>query len=504
MWSASRRPLSSEEMAVVEQNAVALGVTIDALMENAGRVVAEEAARHLPAPPTRLAVVASTGNNGGDGTCAAHYLHQWGYSPEVWIVRPPSEIRSRAARRCYERIEHRLPIHVRLPRPEELSTMPLVLDALLGTGQSASLRPPIRDAVEAIRASRAPTLAIDLPTGVLDPAGLRPTWTVALTTVKAEMDPARAGEVTVRDIGLPAAAWRRTGPGEFQFFHPPEGHADRGRSGRLVVVGGGPYAGAPALAGLAALRSGAERASVLAPGGAADRVQSFSPNLIVRAFGPDRFRPTDLPDLLEFVRTAPPRAVVVGMGGGTHPETIELFRALIHELLGRVPLVVDADALLALPGEGEISARAEATGAPPAIVATPNSGEFARVFGVAPSLSPEERSAAVERIARERRLTLLVKGDPDLASDGSVTFENLHHHAAMTVGGVGDVLAGVVGSLLAQGLTPLHAARLGTYWTGDAGLRAASTHSFGLLATDVIEELPRALVGGLERLQRAT
>ena len=503
MWAASRRPLSSEEMAVVEQNAVALGVTIDTLMENAGRAVAEEAARHLPAPPARVAVVASTGNNGGDGTCAAFYLQQWGYSPEVWLVRPPSEIRSRAARRCYERIEHRVPIHPRVPRAEDLTTMPLVLDALLGTGQAEQLRSPIREAVEAIRGSRAPVLAIDLPTGVLDPLGLRPSWTVTFTTVKAEMATAEAGEVTVRDIGMPAAAWQRTGPGEFLFYHPPDGRHDRGRSGRVIVVGGGPYSGAPALAGLAALRSGAERATILAPGGAAERIQSFSPNLIVRSFGPGRFRPTDLPEILDFVRSAPPRAVMMGMGAGAHAETLELMGGLIRALLGNIPLVVDADALSALPSPAEIAERARDSSSP-TLIATPNSGEFARVFGAKASEAPEEKSAEVERIASERRVTLLVKGEPDLVSDGATTFENSHHHPAMTVGGVGDVLAGVVGSLLAQGLAPLHAARLGTYWTGAAGLRASSVRSFGLLATDVIEELPHALVGGLERLQRAT
>lgn len=503
MWAGSHRPLTSEEMAVVEQNSVALGVTIDTLMENAGRAVAEEAARHLPAPPARLAVVASTGNNGGDGTCAAYYLHQWGYSPEVWLVRPPSEIRSRSARRCYERIEHRVPVHVRVPRPEDLATMPLVLDALLGTGQSPRMRSPIREAVDAIKTSRAPVLAIDLPTGVLDPDGLKPSWTVTLTTVKTEMVAANAGEVSVRDIGMPATAWQQTGPGEFLFFHPPDGHHDRGRNGRVIIVGGGPYSGAPALAGLAALRSGAERATVLAPGGTADRVQAFSPNLIVRGFGPDRFRPTDLAGILEFVRSAPPRAVVLGMGAGAHPETTDLFGALIGELLGKVPLVVDADALVALPSPSDLAAGDTDTGPPP-LVATPNSGEFSRVFRSGTADSRVGRSEEVRQIAAERHVTLLVKGDPDLVSDGTSTFENAHHHPAMTVGGVGDVLAGVVGSLLAQGLEPLHAARLGTYWTGEAGLRACAGRGFGVVATDVIDHLPAALVAGLERVQRGS
>ncbi|MGI0156166.1 MAG: NAD(P)H-hydrate epimerase, partial [Thermoplasmata archaeon] len=191
--------MTSLEMAVVEANAVALGSTVDFLMENAGRAVAEEATRHLPSPPARVAVVAGNGNNGGDATCASFYLHQWGYTPEVWIVRPPSEIASRAARRCFERVERRLTIHVGIPRADELSSMPLIVDGLLGTGQGGRLRPPVREAVAAIRSSRAPVLSIDVPTGVRDPEGLRPSWTVTLTCPKEEMAPGTSGDVSVRD-----------------------------------------------------------------------------------------------------------------------------------------------------------------------------------------------------------------------------------------------------------------------------------------------------------------
>lgn len=497
MWAASPRPLTAGEALAVELNAAALGVSVDALMENAGRVVAEEATRHLPPPPARVAVVASTGNNGGDGTCAAHYLHQWGFSPEVWLLRPPLEIRSRAARRCFERIEHRLPVHVGVPRPEELASMPLVVDALLGTGQSGDLRPPIREAVAAIRASGAPVLAVDLPTGTRAPDGVRATWTVTLSAVKQEMDPATAGEVVVRDIGIPEDAWRRTGPGEFAFFRSPTGTSDRGRSARIVVVGGGPYAGAPALAALAALRSGAERATVFAPGGTAEVVQGFSPNLVVRAFGSRRFTPADVPDLLAALRSAPPSAVAIGMGAGSAPETLEALRELERELAGTIPMVVDADGLASLPAADELDEHPRA-----ALVATPNAGEFARLFAAPPGASGEALRAAVVRAAATGRIVLVAKGHPDVVSDGESVVENHHHHPAMTVGGVGDVLAGVVASLLGSGVEAFATGRLAAYWVGEAGIVAASRRSFGLTATDVIEELPGVLAAGLGRVRR--
>ena len=494
MWASSRRPLSSLEMSVVEQNSVALGVTIDALMENAGRATAEEATRHLPSPPARAAVVAGTGNNGGDGTCAAFYLLQWGYSPEIWLVHPPVEIRSRAAQRCFDRVKNRVPVRIGVPRPEELATMPLILDSLLGTGQSGRLRPPIREAVAAIRASGVPVLSVDVPTGVTDPEGLRPSWTVTFTIPKEEMEEGKSGELTVRDIGMPPNAWRQTGPGEFHFFPAPK--EPRGRNARVIVIGGGPYTGAPALAGVAAMRAGAERATVVTPEVAAPAVRAASPNLIVRAAGSDRFRPQDVPGILEIVRSVPCGAVVLGMGAGAHPETTEALAGVISALAPELPLVVDADGLIALPSKPE---EAPAAG----IIATPNSGEFERVFHGPLAGSFEERCAAAEQVARDRGVTVVVKGSPDILTDGESTIGNSHHHLAMTVGGVGDVLGGVLGSLLAQGLRPLHAARLATYWTGDAGLRAAAHRGYGVLATDVIEELPAALVVGLQRVERA-
>ena len=496
MWAALGQPLTSAEMETVEANAAALGVSVDALMERAGRAIAEEAVRHLPPSPAKVAILAGTGNNGGDGTCAAHYLLEWGFEPVIWFLRPPSQISSHSARRCFERVERRLPVHVGVPTPKDLEGFPLAIDAMLGTGQAGALRSPYREGVHALAESGVPTLAVDLPTGSRDPAGLRPQWTVALTVPKAEMDLGTAGELLVRDIGIPPAAWAHTGPGDFLFF-PSAPLEHGGRRTRVLVIGGGPYAGAPALAALAALRSGAERATVVAPGGAAERIQSFSPDLVVRPVGQDRFRPSDVAPILAFLRAAPPESVVLGMGAGADTETTEALGQLIEALAGHVPLVIDADALRAV---GRVPASAD--GAHPVIV-TPNTGEFVREFGGQAAEPLEDRRARVRSEASRRGVTLVQKGDPDLISDGRHAIENYHHSPYQTVGGVGDVLGGVLGHLLGEGLSGLHAGRLGTYWVGEAGIRAAGSRGPGVLASDVIEELPATVVAGWSRVRHA-
>ncbi|MCI4358667.1 MAG: NAD(P)H-hydrate dehydratase [Thermoplasmata archaeon] len=493
MADPSDPPMTATEIAVAEANAVALGVPIDHLMENAGRAVAEEVQKRLAPPGGRIVVLAGPGNNGGDGVAAAHYLRQWGYDVEVRLLLPPSEIRSAAARQCYERIAGRLPVSVGVPRPTDLRGSALLIDALLGSGQLGPLRPPYREAVDALRESDAPVLSVDIPTGLHDPQGVRPRWTVALTALKVGMLPSNSGEVTVRDIGIPREAILGTGPGDLLYFPTATRRGRRGRSGRIVIVGGGPYSGAPALAGLAALRVGAERATIFAPAPADGRIQAFSPNLVVRSFGEERLRPRDVRPIREALYESAPKAVLIGMGAGRHPETIQALRLLIEALAGTIPLVVDADGLdaipLILPRHGGYD-----------IVATPNAGEFSRVFGGDPEAPAQTRLDLVRRLAEARGLTLLAKGPQDLISDGHSVAINSNHTLAMTVSGVGDVLAGAVGAFLAEGVAAMGACRLGSWLVGEAGGRASETRGFGLVATDVIEALPTALLDGFRRL----
>ncbi|MCI4361526.1 MAG: NAD(P)H-hydrate epimerase, partial [Thermoplasmata archaeon] len=193
-----RGAASALDMAVIEANALALGLSVDALMENAGRAVAEEAASHAPAGG-RIAILAGTGNNGGDGTCAAFYLSQWGYQPEIWLARPPTEIRGGSARRCWERARTRCASEIGVPTEEHLRGAALIIDALLGSGQSGELRSPYREAVEAMRRAGVATLSVDLPTGLGSRTSVHPTWSVALTLRKHGMTPENSGTITVRD-----------------------------------------------------------------------------------------------------------------------------------------------------------------------------------------------------------------------------------------------------------------------------------------------------------------
>ncbi|MCI4366697.1 MAG: NAD(P)H-hydrate dehydratase, partial [Thermoplasmata archaeon] len=459
---------------------------------------AEEALAHLPVPPARVAVLIGPGNNGGDGASAAHYLRQLGHAPEVWRI-SPAEIRTAAARRCYERAARDSPIHRGVPTAAELAEFPLVIDAVLGAGQRAPLRPEYAAAVHSMREGGVPILAVDTPTGIGDPLGVIAHWTVALTAPKAEVPVQRAGTVVVRDIGIPTEAWAETGPGEFLAFDP-DADPTPGRGGRVVVLGGGPHAGAPALVGLAALRAGAERSTVLVPEAVRATVQGFAMDLVVRPVGSTHFTPTAIEAATQVISEGPVAAMVVGPGAGHDPTTVAFFRALLPRLDPHLPMVVDADALPAL---------ADAAGLPllsgRPVIATPNLGEFKRLLAAHPSLGLEANpEGPVRALAGHLGVTVVCKGPLDRLADRAHSAINRHHPASMAVAGSGDVLSGVLGALLARGLSPWEAARLGTYWTGEAGHRVAASRGPGLIATDLLDALGPAGRSGLERIRAAS
>jgi hydroxyethylthiazole kinase-like uncharacterized protein yjeF len=480
-------PRSSLELAIAERNAVALGVSVQHLMETAGRIVAEEAVAHLAEPSAPIVVLAGAGNNGGDGTAAVHVLASPGRTVQLWMVAGTESIRSLAARRTYDRVASLPGVREGVPTAAELAGAGVIVDAMLGTGQSGELREPYRSAAAAVRLAHVPVLAVDLPTGFGGPDALRPNWTVTLSTPKVGLDRTTGGEVLVRDIGIPDAAFDRTGPGEFLAYPKPTA---RGRRARVAVVGGGPFAGAPALAALAALRAGAERATVYAPRPAADAIRALSPDLVVVPLGDERLRPADVPALLESIRGTRVGAVIVGMGLGKATDTVAAARTLLNELIGTVPLLVDADALDAIPPTISPDPKFP-------VVATPNEGEFARVFGATAEGAVGPETTKVLAVARARGLTLVRKGADDVvAGDGKTVVSGPHSHS-MNVGGSGDVLGGVIGRLLAEPLDGFGAARFATHWLGDAGRLAAAELGDGLLATDLIGQLPVALREGL-------
>ncbi|MCA1813113.1 MAG: NAD(P)H-hydrate dehydratase, partial [Halobacteriales archaeon] len=336
-----------------------------------------------------------------------------------------------------------------------LSGADLVVDALLGAGLHGTLRGPYRPWVQEVNASAKPVLSVDVPTGLGTGLAVQPRATVTFHDIKEGMTEANSGRILVADIGIPPRALSHTGPGEMLLYPIPKADQHKGQGGVVLVIGGGPYAGAPALAGMAALRAGANLVIVLAPEACAPLVQGFSPSLIVRPLAGEAldFEARANRDMLaQFLPRA--TAAVIGNGMGRDERALRSVPWLLEELeRAKVPLVVDADALHAV-GKLKSQLRRE-------VVLTPHEGEFQALSGEA--LAPEQDARRVEQaraLARRLRCTLIAKGHESIITDGQRVKLNSTGNPAMSTGGSGDVLAGVVGALLGKRLDPFDAARL--------------------------------------------
>ena len=462
------RILTAEEMTALDSNCRYFGLLPLQLMENAGAALAR--AVMGMAKGRRIAIVAGRGNNGGDAFVAARHLGCFDIT--VNLLGRSRDIATEEAKRNWKILE-RLGYDLReiLDSSDlSLEKCDLILDAIFGTGVRGSVKGLEALAIDAINASGKPVISVDVPSGLGTNKVVRTDATVTFHRPK----PGMTENVVVADIGIPPAAEFFVGEGDLWLMGRRSQESHKGDSGRILVIGGGPYTGAPALSAMAALRAGADIVTVAAPKTAARTISCYSPNLIVQELSADHLCPEDIAILEKQI--ARHDVVVMGMGLGRHAETT----AALAEIMPLCKkMVIDADALQPdLPLKG---------------IVTPHAGEFKRISGIAlVHLDYKERAEPLKEYARERGLVVLLKGKVDLISDGEVVRANTTGNPGMTVGGTGDVLAGITAAFYAR-TSALRAASAAAFVNGRAGDLAYPEKDFGMVATDVIEKIPLAM-----------
>jgi len=477
--------LTPRDVHILDQNADYLGVPTRDLMENAGRAVADFIKTTFP-KAKRILALCGPGNNGGDGFVTARLLTD---HHKVTVVPLLIEKQSPLARTNYDKLT-RTPATIIKDTAAVaglIKDSDVLIDALLGIGLSGELREPFISVVKTINAARHPAVvSVDAPSGLGTSLAVAARATVTFYDVKEGMTAKNSGIITVVDIGIPADASTYVGPGDLNMYYPrPDPGSHKGQNGVVLVIAGGPYTGAPALTSLAALRTGADLTFIATPKRSWKVVASFSPNLIVRDLSADMLVPEDLPVIMGLA--AKVNTVVIGPGIGSHPQTMKAVTGLLQELFTRdIPLVVDADAIAGL------RALLPSLHHGP-IVATPHAGEFTKLTG---EILPPDVPSRVERVqaqAKKLGITICLKGPTDIVSDGTTTKLNRVHNVGMSVGGTGDVLTGIIAALMSKRASPLEAARAGLFLNGAAGNDVFAKKSYGLLATDLIAEIPMIL-----------
>ena len=451
----------------LDLNASWLGVSRLQLMENAGREVAKFSLKYGD-----IAVFAGVGNNGGDGLVAARHLIALGRKVRIYAVEGKRSLE------CQKNLDSLVNSNVKVGYirdsedckkiKEEVEDCDLVVDSLVGVGIKGELKEPVKSVVELINSLKTFKLSVDIPSGDKN-LKVKADKTISFHNAKTP-------DAVVVDIGIPREAELYCGPGDVYLALPerkPDAH--KGDYGRLLVVGGSSrYVGAPYLAAWAAMRVGVDLSVLCVPKEVAERIH-FNPNLIIQPLKSKEYITENDVDL---VLKQNYDAMVIGNGIGLESETKEALLEILKR--NEKPVVVDADALSML----------KASKMKPNMILTPHQREFKKLYE---DYNEEKKVKQAESFAKESKTVVVLKGMIDMITDGLTTRLNKTGNPGMTVGGTGDVLAGVIGGLLAQNKKAMESACAGTFLNGLAGDLAYKQLDVSMTATDVIDKLPEAI-----------
>lgn len=497
--------LTADEMREAERAAIEAGATtLEELMSRAGAALANEVQRL--APHGQVVVVCGPGNNGGDGWTSAHRLHAAGRDVRVLSLTPPERLEG-AARGAGDAA---IAAGVRWCVPESafdvagnLEGAGVVIDTIFGFGSHGPPREPYASAIAAIEDSDAFVISADLPSGVDADTGavagtaVRADVTVTFNAVKPGLliqpGAEHAGEIIVTDLGIARATLESHGHVELwdrgdlrAAFPAPTPQNHKGSRGRVAVVAGSAtYSGAALLTVQGALRMGPGYVIAVAPEPVASALRLAHPSALVRAVpASDDGAVASAADVLEAVADAD--AIVAGPGLTTSAGAMEAVRALASQTT--TPLVLDADALAAFSQDPETLRAREAP-----LLLTPHPGEMARLLGIDTASVQADRLAAAARMSAPS-VTCLLKGPHSVVAGGGREAIVLAGNEGLARAGSGDVLSGMLGTLLGQGLLPFEAGVLGAYLHGraaDHGVAALTATCF--TSADITSFLPDAV-----------
>lgn len=509
------RVVTAEEMKALDRTAIdEYGIPGLVLMENAGSRVVEVIRQALGDVRGKvITIFIGKGNNGGDGLVIARHLLNMGAEVKVLALVNVDEISGDAAvnLKVLRKMEQKIySLHqsdgINIVRLVLMNT-DLIVDAIYGTGFRGKVDEKVGRIIEVLNGSGKPIVAVDIPSGLEADSGrvsgpcIQATHTVTFGLPKLGLllEPGAdyAGQLTIADISLPNVLVEKAAPQRHlittemvkEWLPSRPSPAHKGNFGRVLVVAGSRgMTGAACLAGEGALRAGAGLVMVAVPETLHDILEAKLTEVMT----------TPLPDtgigslskgarerILSLLEGA--EVLALGPGLSTVPEVTAMVRELLPSV--RVPCVLDADALNALAGAGEILRKVQAP-----VVITPHPGEMARLLGITPKEIQSDRLSVASKAATTWNVVALLKGARTVvAAPSGAVYINPTGNPGMATAGSGDVLTGVVAALIAQGLEPARAAAAGAYIHGLAGDRAAREKGMmGMVASDILSALPSA------------
>lgn len=511
--------VTAAEMRQIDQDTIeGIGIPGIVLMETAGSAIVRAIQQHYPTRQ-RIGIFVGKGNNGGDGIVIARQLAHAGRDVHLFLVSPPDSFTGEAAINLQIAKNLGLQIETILTEAEfksntNIAHCEFLVDAILGTGLSGTVRDPIATIIKTVNNLSIPILSVDLPSG-LDADTGHPlgtcvpadrTITIGLPKRGLLVHPGAelAGKLEVVDIGFPEQVvdaqgikinWT-TAQEVSEWLPPRPSSSHKGSYGRVLVVAGSTgMTGAAALASEAALRAGAGLVTLATPKHLNPILESLLPEVMTLPLpeteaGSLAISATSA--ILEFAEKTK-SVLAIGPGLSQHPETVSFVHQLVRENqkqgLG-LRMVIDADGLNALSQDRNILSLLDRE-----TVLTPHPGEMARLTGASVPTLEKDRIHTAQQFASEHSLTLVFKGAPTVSADANgEVWINSTGNPGMATGGMGDVLTGVIAGLMAQGIASETAAALGVYLHGlAADIAAEALGMHGLIASDVLKAVPQAI-----------
>lgn len=500
--------VTPQQMKVIEKNSDDSGVTFKELMYNAGLKTAQFVTSLSLELSYGIVILVGNGNNGGDGFVTAKLLSEFGFP--VTVVLMCGEPTTRISTEAYCDLESTSVDVLTINDNQEkiflkISAASLILDAVFGIGFHGELPPQVASCLGFIKCARAAKVAVDIPsganavTGEVDPATLKCDYTLTFQSEKLGMQlyPLKryCGTVIVTDIGIDQVCY-------CNISHPilpidradiqkilPERFpwANKGDFGKLVNISGSRrMPGAAALSTLSALRCGVGLNTTATVKTVSD---SLSSSIFETTWLPlketlkGEISSTNIKEILSTCDTA--TAVIIGCGLGLSEDTIKLVTELIQ--LINVPIILDADGLNCIASSIDILKNRKAK-----LIVTPHPAELARLLNISKEEAIRNRYDCAVELSKNYGITVVAKGSPTIiVGENGFCFVNSTGNAGLSRGGSGDVLTGMIGSFLAQGISPTDAAVAGVYLHGLAADRICEVKSMqGMLPSDVINELP--------------
>ncbi|MFN2529482.1 MAG: NAD(P)H-hydrate dehydratase [Candidatus Baltobacteraceae bacterium] len=490
--------LTPQEMRDADAEAVRIAGATQ-LMRNAGRRIAEVLCEALDAKS--VVAFAGPGNNGGDAFAAFADLREMLGDIPCTIYARDDGVPSEARRDAEERARAAGVTRKAFPQSFEAAMAALVdattvVDALFGTGARLPVEEPYASAIRAMNACGKPILAADIPSGIdalsgaVDKSAVRAAVTLTLGALKPGLllDPARdhVGTLFLGSIGIPHSVLHAPRPqyaalDDHSFaallpLRPPNG--DKRSSGApFIIAGSRQFPGAAVLCAKAAARTGAGYVTVATPANAAATLRMHLIEQVVTELAEDASADEIIDQLLDTARHC--SAIGIGPGLGLDERTGEIVRGFLRKT--ELPFVADASALFHFAKNLDILDT-------PRAVITPHAREFARLSGKG-TLAPEQRVERLREFVDRTHCTTLLKGRTTLIYDGTTMHMNCTGTSALATAGTGDILTGMIATLLSQGLLPVDAARAAAYWHGLAAQYCERGRSRGVMAGDLPDAL---------------